>query len=121
VRSQAGFIFLNRRWWLDLEQVPYEVRTAVAHYAVDIERISLVSVRRLRLREKLFLMSLMITVEEASTISRIPIADFEQAIALCQIKTILIGSKHFIPRVELERVLECLIDDEQIDRTCYLR
>jgi hypothetical protein len=121
VRSHSGFFFLNRRWWLDLEQAPIEIRSAVSHYAIDNERIYSTVVRRLRLREKLYLMSLMVTVEEASALTRIPVLNFEQAVSLCQVKTIKVGDKHFIPRVELERLLECLIDDEKIDRTCYLR
>jgi hypothetical protein len=117
-----GAFFMRRRYWIDCNflrsLLPQEVMIELEKYSIPFSEMGERFTKKLTPREKLAVMQLMLTLEEASIFTRIPVKAWERAIILLQIKSVSLGGKIFIPRTELEKILGCIIDSESIERVC---
>jgi hypothetical protein len=127
IKSLKGVVRLRYKLWIDCdalkEFLPPSLFNSLNEYSIAIADIGIKRkrIRRPRARERQRLVTLVLTVSEASAITRISVPCLEKAILLGQIKVIRLGGGKFIPRVELERIMGCLIDEEKISRICHLR
>jgi hypothetical protein len=88
------------------------------YHSIPFSEIGKRFVQRLTLSEKFKLMTLMLTLEEASVLTRIPKESFRKAAILSDIKMISLGGRDFVLRSELERILGVVLDEEKIFRIC---
>ena len=114
-----GWFYYKRCWWVDISTLPSEVSVAIQHYSVLFNKIDKKKIRRLQMKEKFQLMALMLTLDEVSRLTRISKESLKKAIIFGQIKSINFGGNEYISRVELERVLGCLIDEHRVNCVCH--
>lgn len=118
----VGSFYMGRRYWIDcglLHKVfPQEIIEHLIKYSIPYHHIGNKHVRRLGYYEKIWTQMLLLTLEEASQLVRIPVDSLKKAIILGELHGINLGGKQFIARSELERILNTTLDSEKIMRIC---
>lgn len=119
MRKIDGLFLYNNHYWFDVillkRKFPFELIRKLEDYAISFSELIKGNLPPFLFQERrVKLAMLMLTVEEASVITRIPQDAFKKAIILGDIKTVILGAYQYIPRSELERVLGVIISEGKL-------
>jgi len=113
-----GSFFYRKRHWFDAVLLRRKIPPSIMKFLVDNYAISFNEVGKplpqINVNRRIELIMLMLTIEEASILTRIPVKAFNQAILLGEIKVVSLGTQKFLPRYELERLMGVLINEERL-------
>lgn len=119
MRKIDGLFLYNNHYWFDVvllkRKFPFELIKKLKDYSISFSELAENKFPKQLSRERrLKLAMLMLTIEEASVLTRIPQDAFRKAIILGDIKTVVLGAYQYIPRSELERVLGIIINEGKL-------
>ena len=113
-----GLFFYRKRYWFDAILLKRKIPVSVMKFLIDKYAISFsevgIPLPRININKKIELAMLMLTIKEASILTRIPQETFNRAILLGEIKTVTLGVNLFIPRRELEQLMGIIINEEKL-------
>ena len=113
-----GSFFYRKRHWFDAVLLKRKIPLSIMKFLVDNYSLSFsevgIPLPRIDANRRIELSMLMLTIEEASILTRIPRNVFSRAILLGEIKTVTLGANSFIPRRELEQLLGIILNEEKL-------
>lgn len=116
-KMDGSFFYRGRRWFdaiLLKRRIPSSVmKFLIENYSISFSEVG-IPLPRIGIDRRIELAMLMLTVEEASILTRIPQGAFNRAILLGDIKTVSLGAYSFIPRRELEQLMGIIINEEKL-------
>jgi len=117
-KRMDGSFFYRRRRWFDAILLKRRIPPPIMKYLIENYSISFsevgIPLPRINVDRRIKLAMLMLTVEEASILTRIPQEVFKRAILLGDIKTVSLGTYTFISRQELEQLMGIIINEEKL-------
>lgn len=114
-----GLFFYRNRYWFDVVLLKRKITSSVIikflvdNYSIPFSEVG-VSLPRIDMNRRIKLAMLMLTIKEASVLTRIPEEAFSRAVLLGELKIVSLGAHSFIPRHELERLLGFILNEEKV-------
>ena len=119
IKKIDGAIFYREKWWFDAillkSKIPLPaLKFLIKNYSVSFSEVGVLSLPLITIPKRITLAMLMLTIKEASVLTRIPEDAFNRAMLLGELKPISLGVSSFISRHELERLLGIILNEEKV-------